>query len=76
MTATPVGIGYLVEGVTFSPMRRRRRFGPRWPSWLRWAPLRVGVYCHRHLVGIGVKVKALVRLRAGDGDALGRRLPC
>ena len=57
-------------------MRRRRRFGPRWPSWLRWAPLRDDVYCHRHLVGIGVKAKALVRLRAGDGDALGRRLPC
>ena len=35
-----------------------------------------GVCCHRRWIGIGVKVKALAHLWAGDSDARGRRLPC
>ena len=35
-----------------------------------------GICYHRRWIGIGVKVKALAHLRAGDSDARGRRLPC
>jgi len=55
-------------------MGRRRRFGPRWPSWLRWSPLRGGICCHWHSVGIGVKASLFPPMPSSSVSFLGENL--